>query len=187
MAPPAKVDSRVVGAQSEHPSITDDQQPRGVRNTTVGQDPGALLRPDARAIAEHQAKQRQRRSSHQTILLSVKRVIRAISTNVIASIVTDRTEMGPQSLLSRRSNMVTETVLVRAVKSRIVAESSRIDPTKIRIHVATTPLRMSGAVMSIRVRIRVAPKMRPASSSSGCTARSDAPICWKPTGISLVT
>ena len=101
-----------------------------------------------------------------------------ISTKVIASMVTESTAIGPQSLLSRRSNMVTETVLVRAVKSRIVAESSRIEPMKMRIHVATTPLRMSGAVISASVRRRVAPKMRPASSSSGCTAFSDAPICW---------
>ena len=60
----------------------------------------------------------------------------------------DSTAIGPQSLLSRRSNIVTEIVLVCAVKSRIVAESSRIEPMKMRIQVAITPLRISGAVMS---------------------------------------
>ena len=54
----------------------------------------------------------------------------AIMTNVIRSIVMERTAIGPQSLLSRKSNIVTEIVLVGAVKSRIVAESSRIAPTK---------------------------------------------------------
>ena len=85
----------------------------------------------------------------------------------------ESTAIGPQSLLSRRSNIVTEIVLVRAVKSRIVAESSRIEPMKMKIQVAITPLRMSGAVMSTSARSRVAPKIRLASSSSGCTALSD--------------
>ena len=90
----------------------------------------------------------------------------------------DSTAIGPQSLLSRRSNIVTEIVLVCAVKSRIVAESSRIEPMKMKIQVAITPLRMSGAVMSTSARSRVAPKMRLASSSSGCTDFSEAAICW---------
>jgi hypothetical protein len=42
---------------------------------------------------------------------------------VITSIVMDSTAIGPQSLLSRRSNIATDTVLVLAVKRRIVAES----------------------------------------------------------------
>ena len=63
--------------------------------------------------------------------------------------------------------MVTEIVLVRAVNSRIVAESSRIDPMKMKIQVAMTPFLISGAVISNRARSRVAPKMRLASSSSG--------------------
>ena len=100
------------------------------------------------------------------------------SAKVMASMVIDSTAIGPQSLLSRRSNIVTETVLVRAVNSRIVADSSRIEPMKISIHVVTKPLRISGPVMSTRARSRVAPKMRLASSSSGCTALSAAPICW---------
>ncbi len=91
--------------------------------------------------------------------------------------VVDSTAMGPQSLLSRRSNIVTEIVLVRAVNNRIVADSSRIDPMKINIQVAITPLRISGAVMSKSARKRVAPKMRLASSSSGWTAFSEAEIC----------
>ena len=90
----------------------------------------------------------------------------------------DSTAIGPQSLLSRRSNIVTEIVLVCAVKSRIVADSSRIEPMKMRIQVAITPLRISGAVMSTSARRRVAPKMRLASSSSGCTDLSDAATCW---------
>src|SRR5450631_1897672 len=97
---------------------------------------------------------------------------------VITSMVMDSTAMGPQSLLSRRSNIVTEIVLVRAVKRRIVAESSRMEPMKMKIHVAMTPLRIRGAVTSKSVRSRVAPNMRPASSSSGCTDFSEAAICW---------
>ena len=93
-------------------------------------------------------------------------------------IVMERTAIGPQSLLSRKSNIVTEIVLVRAVNSRIVAESSRIEPMKIKIQVAITPLRMSGVVMSKSARSRVAPRMRLASSSSGCTARNELAICW---------
>jgi hypothetical protein len=60
---------------------------------------------------------------------------------VISSIVMDSTAMGPQALLSRKSNIVTEIVFVRAVNSRIVADSSRMLPMKMRIHVAMTPLR----------------------------------------------
>ena len=60
----------------------------------------------------------------------------------MTSIVIESTAIGPQSLLSRRSNIVTEIVLVFAVNSRIVADSSRIEPMKIRIQVAMTPLRI---------------------------------------------
>src|SRR6266513_5247675 len=60
--------------------------------------------------------------------------------------VTDSTAIGPQSLLSRKSNIVTEIVFVRAVNSRIVAESSRMLPMKMNIHVAITPLRTSGVI-----------------------------------------
>ena len=56
-----------------------------------------------------------------------------IIAKVINSMVMESTAIGPRSLLSRRSNMVTEIVLVRAVNSRIVAESSRIDPMKMKI------------------------------------------------------
>ena len=45
-------------------------------------------------------------------------------------------------------------------------------------HLLRATTRISGAVMSTSARIRVAPKMRLASSSSGCTALSAAPICW---------
>ncbi len=102
----------------------------------------------------------------------------AIMTNVIASMVMESTAIGPQSLLSRKSNIVTEIVLVRAVNSRIVADSSRIEPMKMKIQVAITPLRMSGVVMSNSARSRVAPSMRLASSNSGCTARNELAICW---------
>ena len=74
--------------------------------------------------------------------------------------------------------MVTEIVLVRAVKRRMVAESSRIEPMKMKIQVAMTPFLMRGAVMRMRVPSRVAPKIRLASSSSGCTDLSDAATCW---------
>ena len=86
---------------------------------------------------------------------------------MISSMVMESTAIGPQSLLSRRSNMVTEIVLVRAVNRRIVADNSRIEPIKMNIQVAITPLRISGAVMSNSARRRVAPNMRLASSSSG--------------------
>ena len=44
--------------------------------------------------------------------------------------------------------MITETSLVLAVVSRIVADSSRIVPTKTKHQAATTLVRSSGAVMS---------------------------------------
>jgi hypothetical protein len=60
----------------------------------------------------------------------------------------------------------------------MVADNSRFDPMKMKFQVEITPLRINGVVMSNNARSRVAPKMRLASSSSGCTALSDAPICW---------
>ena len=84
----------------------------------------------------------------------------------------ESTAIGPQSLLSRRSNMVTEIVLVRAVNSRIVAESSRIEPMKMKIQVAITPLRMSGVVMSNSARSRVRAK-----NAARVLRAPDAPRC----------
>src|SRR5439155_21525364 len=176
---PNQLDSDIVRTLLQHPRVTDDQQARGIVQTTIGQDAGALLGPDARVVAEHQAQQRQPRRNlpHHAMLRSVKRLMSRTRTKVITSIVIASTAIGPQSLLSRRSNMVTETVLVRAVNNRIVADSSRMEPIKIRIQVVITPLRISGTVMSTSARARLAPKMRLASSNSGCTALSDAPIC----------
>src|SRR5258706_3286117 len=97
--------------------------------------------------------------------------------NVIASMVMDSTAIGPQSLLSRRSNMVTEIVLVRAVNRRMVAESSRMEPMKMKIQVAITPFLMRGAVMRASVPRRGAPKMGLAAPSAGGTLFIGAAIC----------
>ena len=78
----------------------------------------------------------------QVNLRSAKRLIARIIAKVISSMVIESTAIGPQSLLSRKSNMVTEIVLVRAVNNRIVADNSRIDPMKMKIQVAITPLRI---------------------------------------------
>src|SRR5204863_826140 len=159
------------GTLFEHPRVANDQQVRGVRKASIREHARALLGTDAGTVAEHQSQQRQRSrfDAGHVDLRSVKWLMSRIIAKVINSMVMESTAIGPQSLLSRRSNMVTEIVLVRAVNSRIVAESSRIDPMKMRTQVATTPLRMSGPVMSASVRRRVAPKMRPASSNSGCS------------------
>ncbi len=62
--------------------------------------------------------------------------------------------------------MITETSLVSAVVSRIVADNSRIVPIKMKHQVAITFERRRGAVMVRSVFMRVAPRIRPASSSS---------------------
>src|SRR5437867_480798 len=162
--------TRMRGEMGEHLMLV-------VEAPAAGKHERALLRPDAGAIAQHETEQRERGGGHQAILRSVKRLTSRTRTKVISSMVMESTAMGPQSLLSRRSNMVTETVLVRAVKSSMVADSSRMEPMKISIQVATTPLRISGAVMSASTRRRDAPKTRPASSSSGWTDFSAALIC----------
>ena len=54
-----------------------------------------------------------------------------------------------------------------AVVSMIVAESSRIAPMKMKHQVAMTLLPSSGVVICQSARPRLAPRMRPASSSSG--------------------
>src|SRR5207247_2510349 len=59
--------------------------------------------------------------------------------------------------------------LVLGVKRMIDADSSRITPMKTKHQVAMMPLRASGAVISPSTRRRPAPRMRPASSSSGWT------------------
>ncbi len=61
--------------------------------------------------------------------------------------------------------MMTETSLVLAVVSRIVADSSRIVPMKTKHQVATMLVRSSGAVICQRLFRRLAPRMRLASSS----------------------
>src|SRR6185437_203104 len=166
---------RVARALLEHARVAHHEQAGMRRHAAVREDACALLRADAGAVAEHEA---QDGKVFQALLRSVKNWIARIIAKVIASMLRARTAIGPQSLLSRRSNMVTDTVLVFAVKSRMVAESSRMEPMKMNIQVAITPLRMSGAVTSTSARIRVAPKMRLASSSSGCTDLRDELTCW---------
>jgi len=68
--------------------------------------------------------------------------------------------------------------LVSDVNRITAAESSRITATKTKHQVAITAERSSGAVMSASVRSRVAPSMRPASSSSGWTAWNAEESCW---------
>ena len=60
----------------------------------------------------------------------------------------------------------------------IAADNSRMTPTKMKHHVAITLVRNSGAVICQSARRRVAPRMRLASSSSGCTERNADCICW---------
>jgi hypothetical protein len=62
--------------------------------------------------------------------------------------------------------MMTETSLVLAVVSMIVADSSRMAPMKMKHQVATTLERSSGAVMWRNAVSRDAPRMRLASASS---------------------
>ena len=62
---------------------------------------------------------------------------------------------------------------VRCLAHRLVALG--IGP---EVVVAITAERRSGAVMSAKVRSRVAPSMRPASSSSGWTAWKADESCW---------
>jgi hypothetical protein len=68
--------------------------------------------------------------------------------------------------------------LVSDVNRITAAESSRITATKMKHQAAITAERKSGAVMSASVRNRVAPSMRPASSSSGWTAWKADESCW---------
>src|SRR5262245_59546723 len=79
------------------------------------------------------------------------------------------TEMAPRSPLSLRSKISTETTLVSEVNSMTAAESSRMVETKMKHQVASTLVRNRGAVTWRSACSRVAPRMRLASSSSGCT------------------
>ena len=88
------------------------------------------------------------------------------------------TAMAPTSPLSFRSKISTDMTLVSEVNSTAAADSSRITATKIKHQVATAAVLRSGAVMSLSVRSRVAPSMRPASSSSGWIERKAEPSCW---------
>ena len=74
--------------------------------------------------------------------------------------------------------MITETSLVSAVVSRMVADSSRIVPMKTKHQVAMTLVRSSGAVIVRSVVSRVAPRMRLASSSSGWMLLKADDSCW---------
>ena len=143
VAPPRDADAGIPRPLFEHPRVADDQQACGVGQASIREHARTLLGADAGAVAEHQAQQRQAPGfgAGHVDLRSVKWLISRIIAKVISSMVIESTAIGPQSLLSRRSNMVTEIVLVRAVNSRMVAESSRIDPMKMKIQVAITPLR----------------------------------------------
>ena len=88
------------------------------------------------------------------------------------------TAMAPTSPLSLRSKIRTDRTLVSEVNRMTAAVSSRMTPTKTKHQVAIAAERSSGAVMSVRVRSRVAPSMRPASSSSRWTAWKAEPSCW---------
>jgi hypothetical protein len=57
------------------------------------------------------------------------------------------------------------------------ADSSRMTPMKTKHQVAMIPLRASGAVISRSTRSLPAPRMRPASSSSGWMPRMVASAC----------
>ena len=74
--------------------------------------------------------------------------------------------------------MSTEITLVSEVNSMMAADNSRITPTKMKHQVAMTLVRNSGAVMSRKVRRRVEPRMRLASSRSVCTERNADCSCW---------
>ncbi len=88
------------------------------------------------------------------------------------------TAIAPTSPLSFRSKISTDRTLVSEVNSTAAADSSRITATKMKHQVAIAAELSSGAVMSLSVRRRLAPSMRPASSSSGCTAWKAEPSCW---------
>ena len=96
----------------------------------------------------------------------------------MATMVRLSTAMAPMSPLSLRSKIRTDSTLVSEVKRITAADSSRITATKTKHQVAITAERSSGAVMSAKVRRREAPSMRPASSSSGCTAWKAEESCW---------
>ena len=85
--------------------------------------------------------------------------------------------MAPNSPSSFRSKMTTDMTFVFGVKSRIEADSSRMTPMKTKHHAAMMPLRASGAVISPSTVSRPAPRMRPASSSSGWIPRNVASDC----------
>jgi hypothetical protein len=96
---------------------------------------------------------------------------------VIASMKMPRTAMAPNCPSSLRSKMTTDITFVFGVKRMIEAESSRITPMNTKHHVAMMPLLASGAVISHSTRRRPAPRMRPASSSSGWMPRRVASAC----------
>ena len=75
--------------------------------------------------------------------------------------------MAPNWPSSLRSKITTDITLVAGVNRMIEADSSRMTPMKMKHQAAMIPLRASGAVTSRRTRSRPAPRMRPASSSSG--------------------
>src|SRR5262249_57903749 len=116
----ADFDAGVALANGQHPRIADDDDPRRVCDAAIREDAGALLGANPRTVAEHEAQHGQVLDSggHQATLRSTKRLTTTISTKVMSSMVMESTAIGPQSLLSRKSNIVTETVLVRAVNSR---------------------------------------------------------------------
>jgi len=67
--------------------------------------------------------------------------------------------------------------LVAGVNRMMEAESSRMTPMKMKHQAAMMPLRARGAVTSRRMRSRPAPRIRPASSSSGGIPRKVASDC----------
>ena len=85
--------------------------------------------------------------------------------------------MAPNCPSSLRSKITTDMTLVLGVKRMIDADSSRMTPMKMKHQVAMMPLLASGAVISPSTRRRPAPRMRPASSSSGWMPRNVASDC----------
>src|SRR5262245_4948312 len=97
---------------------------------------------------------------------------------VITSMMRPSTEIAPRSADSLRSKMSTEITLVSEVNSMMAADNSRITPTKMKHQVAMTLVRSNGAVMSRKVRSRVEPRMRLASSRSVGNERKADCSCW---------
>src|SRR5262249_55610740 len=106
--------------------------------------------------------------------------------NVVISMKRPSTAIAPNCPSSFRSKMTTDITLVLGVNRMIDADSSLMTPMKTKHQVAMMPLRASGAVISASTRRRPAPRMRPASSSSGWMPRNVASDCEYPTGSSFV-